>query len=1182
MKISYRILFINFFVVVLIIGSASFAFYSIMYNVLTSQQSKYLLKSSNDFIFAYNETFQNTEDDFNQLSRTELFSGERLKSTSIDFILEQDSKNVKIYSRSVVKAGVNLSQKFSSLEEFISNNPSAVIKSHTFPDGTSVYYGRLLTDEFLNSIAQKINAQVVIITGNSTLQVSNQSANQQYIYFLNKAYNNLSRREKFNVYSEDSGQADIISTLCNISSNINENQNLKFLIFSTLNEAADLRSSIKYILITVGIAGVLLSLILTFMFTQKIRSQLHLLSNATELTKQGNFKNKIEIKSNDEIGQLASAFNNMLDELDKHDRAITDYSDFIALINRNASLKEIADAALNKIIKTCGFAVGAIYAVKGSSITLIRSYGIKGKTAAEDYEFFDSAIKNREMLELNFEKNFPTVSSGIISLEIKHMLLIPIIYNNEVIALLELGGLDSPSQAVKNYLSKIQEQLAIGLTNAFAFVQLENLVVELKLLNEEYQKQNQQVKQQNESLIKLHDQLRDKARELEVQKLRAEESTKLKSQFLASMSHELRTPMNSVLGLTELILDESTLLNPKTKERLEIVHRSGKRLMSLINDILDLSKIEAGKMDLKHDDVLLEDIILDLEASIRPLVVKKHLELKIVRKANTNVFIATDRGKVTQVLINLLGNAIKFTERGFVELHVDDLGENQLRFDVVDSGIGISIEDQKIIFEEFRQIDGTAARKYSGTGLGLSICKKIAEMLNGSLSVESQLNKGSVFSFIIPFKVSSEKERQKQSVNVETLRKNRKNPILVIDDDADIRITIGQYLESRGYKVVYADNGASGVNLAKELQPFAITLDLLLPNKDGWTVLNELKENPATKNIPVILVSIIGDKNLGYGLGAFEYFVKPISHNELLSAFNKLENYARKKIEKIILVDDDELEFERFKRVLHNDGVTVHFIKDSQFAFNKIVDIQPDLIVLDLLMPGIDGITLTHELRNYKETKHIPIIISTAKDLNDEEKNSLRHIVEDITVKSKGHPHDVLKIVRDRIRMDELSYYVEDTAGKQPLEEIEILSDQIRNVSLDEKKNRKELLGEVLIVDDDPDTLFTINEIVQSCNCTTFVAKNGLECLNILEKNLPDLILLDIMMPEMDGFQTIKKIRENSNWRHVPVFAVTARAMLEDRQIILKNGFDDYITKPVNAGVISFKIEKLFSKIRAT
>jgi len=1181
MKISYRILFINFFVVVLIVGSSSFAFYSIMYNVLTSQQSKYLLKSSNDFILTYKEFFQNTENDFAKLSRAELFSSEKIKSTTIDFILEQQPKNVKFYVRAMSKEGVNLSPKVSSLDEFISNNPSALIKSHNFPDGYSVYYGRLLTDDFLNSVAQKINAQVAVITGKSILQVSNQLSNQQYIYFLNKAYNNLSSREKFNVYSEDSDQADIISTLCSISSNINANQNLNFLIFSTLNEAADLRSSIKYILLTVGIAGVLLSLILTYIFTQKIRSQLSLLSNATELTKQGNFKNKIEIKSNDEIGQLASAFNNMLDELAKHDRAVTEYSDFIALINRNPTLKEIADAALNKIIKTCGFAVGAIYAVKNESVSLIRSYGIKGKTDAEDLEFFDSAIKNREMLELSFEKNFPTVSSGIISLEIKHLLVIPIIYNNEVIAIIELGGLDKPSQDVKNYLAKIQDQLAIGLTNAFAVVQLENLVVELKLLNEEYQKQNEQVKQQNDSFLKLHDQLKDKARELQIQKQRAEESTKLKSQFLASMSHELRTPMNSVLGLTELILEEGSTLNPKTKERLEIVHRSGIRLMSLINDILDLSKIEAGKMDLKNDDILLEDIIFDVEASIKPLVVKKHLEFKIVREINTNLFINIDRGKVTQVLINLLGNAAKFTEKGFVELRVEAEPENKLRFDIVDSGIGIPVEDQKIIFEEFRQIDGTTTRKYGGTGLGLSICKRIADMLNGSLSVESQPNKGSVFSFTIPFQVSSQKKAGNYPVNVGTLRKNRKNPILVIDDDADIRITIGEYLKSRGYNVVYADNGINGVNLAKELQPFAITLDLLLPNKDGWTVLKELKEDPSTKDIPVILVSIISDKNLGYGLGAFEYFVKPLSHKELLSALNKLENYARKKIENIVLVDDDESEIERFKAALHDDGVTVHFIKDSRLALNKIVDINPDLIVLDLLMPGIDGISLTNELKNHKETKHIPIIISTTKELSDEEKLSLQNIVEEVTLKSKGHPLDVLKIVRDRIRMDELSHFVEDTTNQQPVDELEISRNEIKKNDLDDlKKKRNEFLGEVLIVDDDPDALFTISEIVQSCNCKTLVANNGIEGLKILEENTPDLILLDIMMPEMDGFQTIKKIRENNNWRHIPVFAVTARAMLEDRQIILKNGFDDYISKPVNTGVISFKIEKLFSKLR--
>lgn len=1181
MKISYRILFINFFVVVLIIGSASFAFYSIMYNVLTSLQSKYLLKSSHDFILAYNETFQKTTDDFAQLSKSELFYPDRLKSTSIDFILEKDLKNAKFFSRSAAKEGVNLSLKTSSLEEFIGNNPSAVIKNHTFPDGSSVYYGRLLTDEFLNSIAQKINAQVATITGNSTLLVSNQYSNQKHIYFLNKAFNNLSHREKFDIYTEDSEEADILTTLCGTSSNINENQNLNFLIFTTLNEAADLRLSIKYISIIVGVAGVFLSLILTFVFTQKIRNQLSLISNATKLTKQGNFKSKIEINSNDEIGQLASAFNSMLDELDKHDRAITEYSDFLALINRNASLKEIADAALNKIIKTCGFAVGAIYSVKDNSITLIRSFGIKGKTDAEDFEFFDSAIKNREMLELSFEKNFPTVSSGIISLEIKHMLLIPIIYNNEVIALLELGGLDKPSQEVKNYLLMIQEQLAIGLTNAFAFVQLENLVVELKLLNEEYQKQNQQVKQQNESLLKLHDQLKDKARELEVQKLRAEESTKLKSQFLASMSHELRTPMNSVLGLTELILEETSSLNSKTKERLEIVYRSGKRLMNLINDILDLSKIEAGKMELKNDEVLLEDIIFDVEASIKPLVIKKNLELKVVRKTNTNVIINTDRGKVTQVLINLVGNAVKFTEKGFVELRIDSEPGNKLRFDIADSGIGISANDQKIIFEEFRQLDGTSTRKYGGTGLGLSICKKIAQMLNGFLSVESQLNKGSVFTFIIPFKISSGKNEEKQTVKIQTPRRNRKNPILVIDTNVDVRLTIGEYLESKGYNVVYADNGVNGFNLAKELQPLAITLDLLLPDKDGWSVLKKLKEDTATNNIPIILVSIMGDKNIGYGLGAFEFFLKPISHGELRSACNKLENYARKKIEKIVLIDNDELEFERFKTALLDDDVEIQFIQNSQFALNKIIDVQPDLVVIDLLMPGIDGITLTHELKNHQKTKHIPIIISTAKDLNEEEKNSLQQIVEDITLKSKGHPLDVLKIVRDRIRMEELSSFVEDKSNEQPVEDLIIPDEPGQILHLGDAAAEKEFLGEVLIVDDDPDTLFTINEIVQSCRCKTSIAKNGVECLNSLKENLPDLILLDIMMPEMDGFQTIKKIRENPEWRHIPVFAVTARAMLEDRQIILKNGFDDYITKPVNTGVISFKIEKLFSKLRA-
>jgi CheY-like chemotaxis protein len=375
------------------------------------------------------------------------------------------------------------------------------------------------------------------------------------------------------------------------------------------------------------------------------------------------------------------------------------------------------------------------------------------------------------------------------------------------------------------------------------------------------------------------------------------------------------------------------------------------------------------------------------------------------------------------------------------------------------------------------------------------------------------------------------------------------------------------------YEVAYAANGDEGVQKAIKLQPFAITLDVMMPKKDGWMILRELKNDPATKDIPVILISIIGDKNLGIGLGAFEYFVKPISSDKLLSAFDKLENLVQKKIEKIVIVDDDELEFERFKNAFKDDNVRIEFIKDSELAFSKILEVQPDLIILDLIMPNVDGITLSYKLKSNRDTKHIPIIISTAKDLTEEERNSLNNIVENITVKSKGHPLDVLKVVRDRIRIQEDYKFKQENSGTIE-EQINVIDQQV-----DELPD-KVYSGEVLIVDDDADTLFTINEIVQACDCKTILAKSGAECLKVLDQKIPDLILLDIMMPEMDGFQTLNRIRQNSKWARIPVFAVTAKAMLGDKAVILRNGFNDYIAKPVNSGVLAFKIERLFSKLK--
>ncbi len=1177
MKISYRILIINFAIVVLILGSSAIAFYTIMYQVLSSQQSKYLLNSANELIYAYRNIIQDTDDDFRTLAGNNpenIFSQSLSNKKDIDFVLKTADESSGRILNKLINGNVELTPAAGTIDDFVKENPYAVIKTEKLKSGF-YYYGRIITNDFLNNLSKKINAEVAAVWDGTPALISNESINQKYYYSLSNAYKDLSSKGNFDVYGQSGQATDILATIYKPQPAFKERSDVQFLIFTTLNEAADLRTNLKDLLIIIGLAGVALSLILTMVFTDKLRKQITKLSRATEITKEGNFENKIEIKNNDELGKLASAFNTMLDELKKNEKSKREYSEFITLINRNPTLKEISEAALKKIIETCRFAVGALFTIENDKINLTSSYGIgREYNPATNSEIFEIALRDQKILEISSGVSLPVVSAGAFSLEVKYLLIVPIFYNNKPIAVLELGAFEKPAPEAAEYLEKIKEQLAIGLTNAMAFVQLENLVEELKQLNEDYQKQNLQVRKQNETLLDLHKKVKEKAGELEVQKQRAEEATRLKSEFLASMSHELRTPMNSVLGLTQLILEDKTL-SGKNRERMEVVLKNSRRLMGLINDILDLSKIEAGRMSVHNEDIMLEELLREVENSISPLAAQKGITFKVVKNLDTKVIVNTDRGKVTQVLINLLGNAVKFTDNGFVELHVSQNGNRELRFDVIDSGIGISKEDQIIIFEEFRQIDGTTTRKYDGTGLGLAICKKIAGMLNGTISVESEPGKGSIFTFTLPLLFIRTKAKMPDAgFRVDALIKNRKNPILVIDSDPEVRYTIGQYLSARGYDVVYASEGNEGIKKAVKFQPFAVTLDVMMPDKNGWIVLEELKNNPLTKDIPVILISIMGDKNLGFGLGAFEYFYKPVVPDQIMKSLKKLENLVKKPVEKIVIVDDDENEFEIFKEAFKDEKIRIDYIKDSELAFSKILEVQPDLIVLDLLMPNVDGVTLTNKLKSNNDTKHIPIIISTAKDLSDEERNSLNNIVEDITVKSKGHPLDVLKVVRDRIKMHE-TFTDNETSGGNTGTGLSFTQKNAGDLA-----EKKIFRGEVLIVDDDPDSLFTLNEIVQACDCRTKLAKNGLECLRLLEVNVPDLILLDIMMPEMDGFQTINRIRQNSNWATIPVFAVTAKAMLDDKEVILRHGFDDYIAKPVNSGVMAFKIERLFSKIK--
>ena len=617
------------------------------------------------------------------------------------------------------------------------------------------------------------------------------------------------------------------------------------------------------------------------------------------------------------------AFNKMLEELKKKEIAKNEYAEFITLINQNPSLKEISDVALKKIIDAGDFLIGGLYNVD-DEITLISSYGLSDEHSVQSgtSEFFKKVIETKETLELYNEEELPIVSTGLLDIKIKYLLFLPIVYNNKPIAVLELGSLTKPREEVRDYLEKIKEQLAIGITNARALLQLEKLVVELKQLNEEYQKQNVQIKEQNETLTQLHSELKIQTEELEKQKQKAVELTEAKSKFLASMSHELRTPMNSILGLTELML-EKVDFDSRNKERLEVVQNSGKRLMSLINDILDLSKIEAGKVDVLFEDVVLEEIISEVSAAISMLANEKKISYEIVRNVDTHTVINTDRGKVVQVLINLLGNAVKYTDTGSVTLKTF-IENDRLNFEIVDTGIGIPEKEIDVIFEEFRQSNSSNSQRRGGTGLGLAISKKIADILGGTLLVRSKLNEGSTFTFSIPF-------------------------------------------------------------------------------------------------------------------------------------------------------------------------------------------------------------TMIKSFKDEKSKKVVEVIPETEK------------------VKFNLKPETVLS------------------------EPKEVKSDNVENSELD-----------IMIVDDDHNTLFTLAEIVQSVNCNSIIAHNGKECLELLETKTPDLILLDIIMPEMDGFKTISQIKRNNKWSDIPVFAVTAKAMKKDNEIILKHGFTDFIPKPVNAAFVANKIKTLISQLKTT
>jgi CheY-like chemotaxis protein/nitrogen-specific signal transduction histidine kinase len=699
--------------------------------------------------------------------------------------------------------------------------------------------------------------------------------------------------------------------------------------------------------------------------------------------------------------------------------------------------------------------------------------------------------------------------------------------------------------------------------------------------------------------------------------------SKYKSEFLANMSHELRTPLNSLMILAKLLSDnKGANLSPKQIEFANTIYAAGNDLLSLINEILDLSKVESGKMGVDARRIPLTELGDYVERSFRHVAQQKNLHFSIYRDPALPPTIVTDGGRLQQVLRNLLSNAFKFTEVGRVSLQIRpadrsmkfenevlNQAERVFAFTVTDTGIGIPAEKQRLIFEAFQQADGTTSRKYGGTGLGLTISREIARLLGGEIRVESQPGHGSTFTLYLPGVIPSmgpdgqpidvdalttsvgsyaqplapsqtpyPTALQSAATQASTMYLSARNTdtesvlgrmveddraslspgdrvLLIVEDEASFARTLMPLAHEQGFKCLVASNGEAGLVLARQYQPDAITLDLQLPGMDGWTVLERLKADPNTRHIPVQIISVHDrdSLDLGNALGAISYLEKPVSREALDSAFVYLRSVIDREVKDLLVVEDDPLQRTAITELLADSRINLTAVGSGAEAIELLAEKKFDCVVLDLMLPDMTGFELVELLKSDEAGSHLPVIVYTCKDLTNEEKGLLTQFAESVIVKDANAPSRLV---------EETAKFLNRIDGQTPA-----VTATVPSVDAAEKGDHDGgLAGKtVLVVDDDVRNIFALASGLEAFDMHVLYAENGLDAIAMLKKHPEvDLVLMDIMMPEMDGYETTAAIRQLPALQGLPIIALTAKAMPGDREKCLEAGASDYITKPVD------------------
>jgi CheY-like chemotaxis protein/putative methionine-R-sulfoxide reductase with GAF domain len=743
---------------------------------------------------------------------------------------------------------------------------------------------------------------------------------------------------------------------------------------------------------------------------------------------------------------------------------------------------------------------------------------------------------------------------------------------------------------------------------------------ELKATNEELEEQTEVLRQQKEDITRKNADLEQATALVEEKAADLAIANKYKSEFLANMSHELRTPLNSMLLLSKLLADNKDgNLTEKQREFAETIHTSGAELLSLINDILDLSKVEAGKLDVNLEEANLSEFAKSIERNFKHLAEEKGISLDVNCAPDLPTAILTDRQRLDQVIRNLFSNAFKFTSEGSITLTISrpddqiDLShigldrENTIAFSVTDTGIGIPEEKQKVIFEAFQQADGTTSRKFGGTGLGLSISRELAKLLGGELRLKSEKGKGSTFILYLPQilrrdakqqsppsqKPSSQKpspqkpseakappprpstdasqqeasaktEPPPASPGLEMIHDDRKDTspqdksILIIEDDPKFAKVLCDLSREKGFKVLIAGDGETGLHFADYYLPSAIILDVGLPGIDGFAVMSRLKENSQTRHIPVHFISA-ADMNLdALRMGAVGYFTKPVSMEQLNKAYGTIEQVISRTAKNLLLVEDNETQRKAIIELIGNGDIHITSVSTGEEAYNRLSVGNFDCMILDLGLPDMSGVELLEKIRNDESIMRVPIIVYTGRDLTKEEKMTLDEYAEKVIIKGVKSPEKLL---------DETTLFLHRIEADLPEHQRRMLQ-----MIHDKESILRDKI--VLLADDDMRNVFAISNTLEDKGMNVLVAKNGIEALECLSSRPDvDLVLMDIMMPEMDGYEAIREIRKKDNLQKIPIIALTAKAMKGDRSKCIEAGANDYLAKPVDT-------EKLFSMLR--